>query len=117
MCRIVLLTGFSVLANVAAAADAIDALVSKDPAAEAAKAFTAGDRRHIVVPVCGKEPGEVIPGWPLHNSPGVREAFKNAQRPISCADLGNDPKHQRFIRVQQYAEQYNRKLLQLEGAR
>ena len=108
---------FAGLAGHVAAADALDALVAKDPVAEATKAFSAGDRRHMVVPVCGKEPGEVIPGWPLHDSPRVQEAMKAARRPLSCADLGDDPKHQRFMKAANYAERYNRKLLELEGAK
>jgi hypothetical protein len=105
------------LAGRAVAADAVDALVARDPIAEATKAFAAGDRRHIVVPVCGKEPGEVIPGWPLNDSPRVQAAMKAAQRPLSCADFGDDPKHRKFMRAANYAERYNQKLLELEGAR
>ena len=111
---LVVLAGF---AGLAVAADPLDVLVAKDPVAEAAKAFAAGDRRHIVVPVCGKEPGEVIPGWPLNDSPRVQAAMKAAQRPLSCADLGDDPKHRKFMRAANYAERYNQKLLELEGAK
>jgi hypothetical protein len=105
------------LAGHVAAADALDALEAKDPVVEATKAFAAGDRRHIVVPVCGKEPGEVIPGWPLDDSTRVQKAMNGARRPLSCADLGEDPKHRRFMRASNYAERYNRKLLELEGAK
>jgi hypothetical protein len=101
----------------ATAADALDTLVAKDPIVEATKAFAAGNRRHIVVPVCGKEPGEVIPGWPLHDSPRIQEAIKAGQRPVSCADIGADPKHERFMRAAKYAERYNGKLLELEGTK
>ena len=52
--------GLLLFAVYATAGDAFEALLTKDPIAEAAKAFAAGDRRHIVVPVCGRETGEVI---------------------------------------------------------
>src|SRR5512138_3818658 len=75
----------------AAAGEALDTLLAKDPAAEAQRAFTGGDRRHIVIPVCGKDPGEVIPGWPLEDSLRVQNAIKVGQRPLTCTDLGADP--------------------------
>ena len=96
------------------AADMLSALLAKDPLSEAERAFSAGDRRHIVLPVCGKEGGEVIPGWPLEYSPDVQRAMDAAQRPISCADLGDDPKNARFIQAGRYAERYNCRLLELE---
>ena len=101
----------------ALAGGALEALLAKDPMAEAQKAFSDGDRRHIVIPVCGKETGEVIPGWPLEDSPRVQHAMKVGQRPITCADLGADPQQRNFMRAAQYAERYNRKLLELEGNR
>lgn len=117
MHRAALLVALVALAGPSTAADALDALTAKDPITEATKAFADGDRRHILVPVCGKEPGEVIPGWPLHDSPRVQEAMKAAQRPISCADLGEDPNRQEFMRAARYVERYNDKLLQLEGTK
>jgi hypothetical protein len=105
------------LAGLANAADLLDALVAKDPIAEASRAFAAGDRRHIVLPVCGKESGEVIPGWPLHDSPRVQAAMNAAQRPLSCADFDDDPKHRKFIRAVKYAERYNQQLLKLEDGK
>lgn len=101
----------------ATAGGALDALLAKDPVAQAQKAFSGGDRRHIVVPVCGKESGEVIPGWPLEDSARVQNAMKAGQRPVTCADLGTDPQHRNLMRATQYAERYNRKLLELEGYR
>ena len=99
----------------AIAAGVLDALLSKDPVAQAQKAFADGNRRYIIIPVCGKEPGEVIPGWPLKNSPRFKRAIELGQRPLTCADLGSDPTHRNFMRAAQYAERYNRKLLELEG--
>ena len=99
----------------ATAGGALDALLAKDPVAQAQKAFSDGDRRHIVIPVCGKDFGEVIPGWALEDSPRVQSAIKAGQRPLTCADLGADPQQGNFIRAAQYAERYNRKLLELEG--
>lgn len=96
---------------------ALDALLVRDPVAEAQKAFADGDRRYIVIPVCGKETGEVIPGWPLEDSPRVQNAMRAGQRPITCAELGADPQHRNFMRAAQYAERYNRTLLELEGSR
>ena len=117
MLRAVLLAGLAVYGVPAMADDALAALVANDPIAEAEKAFARGDHRHIVLPVCGKERGEVIPGWPLQDSPRVQDAMKLAHRPISCADLGDDPKQQRFMRVATYAERYNRKMLELEDGK
>jgi hypothetical protein len=97
------------------ASDRLDALLASDPAAEAQRAFASGDRRHIVVPVCGKDSGEVIPGWPLEHSPEVQRAMDLGKRPISCADLGDDPKKKNFVRAATYAERYNQKMLELEG--
>ena len=102
------------LATSAIGGNAVDTLLSTDPMTEAERAFASGDRRHIVVPVCGSQPGEVIPGWPLGESSQTWDAMKNGRRPISCNDLGDDPKSRTFMRVAQYAEQYNRTLLKLE---
>jgi hypothetical protein len=105
-----LLTGTSIIAS-----DRLDALLASEPAAEAQRSFASGDRRHIVVPVCGKESGEVIPGWPLAHSPDVQRAMDQGKRPVSCADLGDDPKNDNFVRAAKYAERYNQKMLELEG--
>ena len=110
-----LLAGLAFLAAGATAGDALEALLAKDPVAEAGKAFAAGERRHIVVPVCDREPGEVLPGWPLEDMAGAMRAIDLGQRPISCADLGDDPSNRKFRRAVQYAERYNRKLLELEA--
>ena len=99
----------------AIASDRLSTLLTNDPASDAEKAFSSGDRRHIVVPVCGKDSGEVIPGWPLEHSPEVQRAMDLAKRPVSCADLGDDPKKANFLRVAKYAERYNRRMLELEG--
>ena len=97
------------------ASDRLSTMLANDPTAEAEKAFASADRRHIVVPVCGKDSGEVIPGWPLEHSPEVQRAMDVAKRPISCADLGDDPKKANFVRAAKYAERYNRRMLELEG--
>jgi hypothetical protein len=104
------------LASAAAAGGAaLDAKVSGDPANAAEKAFQSGDRRHIVVPVCGADSGEVLPGWPLQESPAHRDALERGQRPFMCSDFGDDPKHHNFMRAAKYAERHNRRLLELEG--
>ena len=94
--------------------DRLGALLARDPDVEAERAFSSGDRRHIVVPVCTQGGGQVIPGWPLHDSPEVRRAMDSAQRPFACSDFGEDPKQRNFVRAAKYAERYNRKLLELE---
>jgi hypothetical protein len=105
----------ALFAACATAGEALDALLAKDPVAEAGKAFAAGDRRHIVVPVCGRESGEVIPGWPLDDRDGAMRAIGLGKRPISCADLGDDPQKRNFRRAVRYAELYNHKVLELQG--
>jgi len=94
--------------------DRLSAMIAKDPSAEAEAAFASGDRRHIVVPVCSQGGGQVIPGWPLEDSPEVRRAMDEAKKPFSCADFGEDPKRRNFVRAAKYAERYNQKLLELE---
>ena len=98
-----------------AAADRLATLLANDPVADAERAFASGDRRHIVVPVCGKDGGEVIPGWPLEYSLEAQRAMDQGMRPLSCADFGDDPKNAKFVRAANYAERYNRRMLELEG--
>jgi len=97
------------------AADRLAALLANDPVADAERAFASGDRRHIVVPVCDRDSGEVIPGWPLEYSPEAQRAMDQGKRPLSCADLRDDPEKAKFVRAANYAERYNRKMLELEG--
>src|SRR5690242_6722965 len=115
--RSVLSIGIFMCIATALAGDAVEALVAKNPVSEARKAFAAGDRRHIVVPVCGKDGGEVLPGWPLRESGKAQDAVLRGQRPVSCTDLGDDPKRNRFQRVANYAERYNGQLLKLESGK
>ena len=98
--------------NAALADNTAEALLAKNPEAE--MAFSAGERRHIVLPVCGKEPGEVMPGWSPPISSEFKNTFEQAQRPIVCADYGDDPKHYYYIKVVRWVERYNRKLLELD---
>jgi hypothetical protein len=98
----------------AIASDRLEALLAKDPDVEAERASSSGDRRHIVVPVCTQGGGEVIPGWPLQDSPEVQRAMDSAKKPFSCSDFGADPQQRNFVRAAKYAERYNRKLLELE---
>jgi hypothetical protein len=98
----------------AIASDRLGALLAHDPAVEAERAFSSGDRRHIVVPVCTEGGGQVIPGWPLQDSPEVRRAMDLAKKPFSCSDFGEDPKRRNFVRAAKWAERYNGKLLDLE---
>ena len=104
-------------AATAGAGDAVDALLAKNPEREAQKAFTSGDRRYIVIPLCDKEPGEVMPGWPLEDSPDFQNAINRGQRPLSCTDFAADSNRRKFMNVAKYAERYNRKLLELERAK
>ena len=100
-----LLCAFSVIA-----ADRLGVLLAKNPDIEAETAFASGDRRHIVVPICTEGGGEMIPGWPLHDSPGVRRAMDSAKKPFACPDFDDDPKQRNFVHAAKYAERYNRKL-------
>lgn len=93
------------------AGGAVDELLSRDPIKEAERAFVNGDRRHIVVPTC--DGGEVLPGWPLHESPEALDAIEKGRRPVTCADMAPDPRRDLFIKVGKYAERYNRRLLEL----
>ena len=102
-------------AATAIASERLETLLKNDPAVQAEKAYASGERRHIVLPVCAADRGEVIPGWPLHDSPEVRNAMDRAQPPLSCADFGEDSNRKNFIRAAKYAERYNRRLLELEG--
>ena len=117
MRRLLFAVSFSVAAANAAADDPLAAMLSIDPIAAAEKAYRSGDTRPLVLPVCGPEPGEVLPGWPALESPEAWAAIENGKRPLKCADYGDDPKQYRFIRAARYAERYNRKLLELEGKR
>ena len=93
------------------AGGAIDDLLSRDPIRAAEQAFATGDKRHIVVPTC--DGGEVLPGWPFHESPEALEAIEKGRRPVTCADMAPDPQRKVFMRVGKYAELYNRRLLEL----
>jgi hypothetical protein len=115
MPRPILAACLGVLAASVSAGGDLDAKLSSDPVTSAEKAYQSGDRRHIVIPVCGAEPGEVLPGWPLHESPEAWAAMESGQRPILCSDFGEDPNRHKFQRAAKYAERYNRRLLELEG--
>src|SRR5689334_13602003 len=114
--KLALQTLVAVWTSAAIATDPFDALVSKDAADEARKAFASGNKRHIVIPVCTTEGGEVLPGWPLEESAKAQRAMKDGLRPLSCTDLSQGPSNARFIRAAKYAEQYNGQLLKLEAA-
>lgn len=112
---LVAIAGLAFFGGYAIAGGALEALLAQDPVAEASRAFAAGDRRLIVVPICGSEPGESIPGWPLEDPAGAMRAIDLGKRPISCADFGDDPQNRKFVQAGRYAERYNRKLLELGG--
>ena len=99
----------------ARAADALDLFLSNDPVAVATAAFNTGDSRQLVVPVCRPQIDEAMPGWPL--SGPTPQAFwtelEKAQRPFHCTDLGEDANEAFQMRLLQYAEQYNKTLLEL----
>ena len=98
------------------AGGAVDSLLATDPDATAERAFAVGDRRYIVVPMCGNPHGEVLPGW-VHE--GSRQHFEavvaieNGRRPVTCKDLGEVSDSKESRRVSEYAERYNRRLLEL----
>jgi hypothetical protein len=101
--------------SAAIAGGKVDDLLSRNPVGEAERAFSQGDKRHIVVPVCDGQNGEVLPGWPLYESPEALEAIEKGRRPVTCADMGPDSGSRVFIRVAAYAERYNRRLLELNA--
>ena len=92
---------------------AVEQLLVRNPSTEAERAFAAGDRRHMVVPVCDGSNGEVLPGWPLHESPEAIAAIDSGIRPLTCADLAKSGDSRAFLRVAGYAEKYNRRMLEL----
>jgi hypothetical protein len=98
------------------ASGAVDFLLATDPDAAAERAFAAGDQRHIVVPMCGNSHGEVLPGWvnegPRQHFEAVK-AIENGRRPVTCKDLGETSDSKDARRVTEYAERYNRRLLEL----
>ena len=116
MHKTALFAAFAFAAAAAQAGDALEALLAKNPAVEAELAYAKGDGRHIVLPVCGENSGEVLPGWP-EDSPQARAAMDKGRRPLTCADLGPDPQRRNLMRAAQYAEKYNRKLLELDAKR
>jgi len=117
--RVALLVSLSLQGAACFADDAAEAFLATNPAVEARRAFESGDRRHLVIPVCQPQGGEVIPGWPLEGPtpPEMWTELEKGRRPFQCADLGDGPGSARFRRLLKYAEQYNRTLLDLEKAR
>ena len=107
----------------ATASDRLEAFLGRDPVAEAERAFAAKDRRQIVLPACSDRGVEVLPGWSQQEAlqpsglptPAFEKAMNEGQRPLSCADFGEDPKHTKFIRAAKHAERYNRRLRELDG--
>jgi hypothetical protein len=75
----------------ALAEGAVARLLTRNPSTEAERAFASGDKRHIVVPVCDGQNGEV--------------------RPVTCADFASSSGA--FRSVAGYAENYNRRMLEL----
>lgn len=102
------------------AGNPVDELLSTLPAVEAERAYSAGDRRHIVIPACEGEGGEVVPGWPVEFASDARiaevqAALKHGRRPVSCEDIGMDAGSRIFFRLLRHAGVYNQTLLRLEG--
>jgi hypothetical protein len=101
----------------ATAGEALERLLATKPAVEAEHSFDRGDLRYIVIPICQSELGEVIPGWPLKDSPEIRKAMEEGRRPVTCAEIGPDPHTMQFKRLAKYAELYNQRLLELSRGR
>lgn len=49
--------------------------------------------------------------------PGYWEALQEGRRPFSCEELENGFRSTEFVLLLKYAEQYNRRLLELQEAR
>jgi hypothetical protein len=92
---------------------AVERLLARNPSTEAERAFAQGDRRHMVVPVCDGQNGEVLPGWPLYESPEAMAAIDSGIRPVTCGELAQSGGERAFRRVAGYSENYNRRLLEL----
>ena len=110
-----LLAAVCLLSFNARAAEPLDLFLSNNPVTVATDAFKAGDNRQLVVPVCRPRIDEAMPGWPLSGPtpPAFWTALEKAQRPFRCDDLGEDADESTQMRLLQYAEQYNRTLLEL----
>ena len=108
-----LLAGAFFVSTAVLAEGAVERLLARNPSTEAERAFAQGDRRHIVVPVCDGQNGEVLPGWPLYESPEAMAAIDSGVRPVTCGDLAQDGGERAFRRVAGYAENYNRRMLEL----
>jgi len=104
-----------VVASTAFAAGALEGFLGMDPVKAAERAFSSGDRRYLVVPMCGQAGAEVLPGWPLKTTGDHVAAISAGKRPVTCADMGSNFDEATFARVAQHAEKYNRRMLQLEG--
>lgn len=111
------------------AGNSIDSLLSTNPVGEAEASYALGDKRHIIIPVCGDEPGEVIPGWPIENTPEIQAAMKQGRRPVTCEDFALpieveskpvtnecDDSSDLFMRLVEYSAAYNSRLRELEAA-
>jgi hypothetical protein len=109
--RNLILMGVLFASTGALAEGAVARLLARNPSTEAERAFASGDKRHIVVPVCDGQNGEVLPGWPLHESPEAIAAIDNGIRPVTCADFASSSGA--FRSVARYAENYNRRMLEL----
>jgi len=101
------------VSTAAYAEGAVERLLARNPSTEAEQAFAQGDKRHIVVPVCDGQNGAVLPGWPLYESPEAMVAIDNGIRPVTCGDLAANGGEKAFRRVAGYAENYNRRMLEL----
>ena len=93
-----------------AGAAALDRLTAGEPVADAKRAFAAGDARFIVLPLCQKGPGEILPGWPIEVTTQHIRAIEAGKRPLNCEDLATDDN---FDRAVAYVERYNRALREL----
>ena len=108
ICLLLLVVGHNVYAE-----GRLEEFLRADPEAAAEKAFKSGDKKYIVLPVCGG--GQVLPGWSLKESPEFWKAIESGSQPLTCKDYGDGQDRKNFIRASKHAARYNSKLLQLEG--
>ncbi len=107
---VLLAAAFAAATPPGAHAAPLDDLTAGDPVLDAKRAFAGGDARAIVLPLCQKGPGEILPGWPIDVTTAHIKAIEAGKRPLGCSDLVTDAD---FDRAVAYAERYNATLRSL----